>query len=93
MPSWHSLLEQICKRGSIHDVIRREYLAEPNKVTGRNVIVYYSGWLQKPGLAGSQVNDADKNGFMTVIHEIDRSKGLDLLLHTRWRDGRNRVTC
>lgn len=82
MPSWHSLLEQIRKRGSIHDVIRREYLAELNKVTGRNVIVYYSGWLQKPGLAGSQVNDADKNGFMTVIHEMDRSKGLDLLLHT-----------
>ena len=82
MPSWHSLLEQIRKRGSVHDVIRREYLAELNKLTGRNVIVYYSGWLQKPGLAGAQVNDADKNGFMTVIHEMDRTKGLDLLLHT-----------
>lgn len=82
MPSWHSLLEQIRKRGSVHDVIRREYLAELSKLTGRNVIVYYSGWLQKPGLAGSQVNDADKNGFMTVIHEMERSKGLDLLLHT-----------
>jgi ATP-dependent protease ClpP protease subunit len=82
MPSWHSILEQIRKRGSIHDIIRREYLAKLHKVTGRNVIVYYSGWLQKPGLAGSQVNDADKNGFMTVIHEMDRTKGLDLLLHT-----------
>jgi membrane-bound ClpP family serine protease len=29
-----------------------------------------------------QVNDADKNGFMTVIHGLDRSKGLDLILHT-----------
>lgn len=28
------------------------------------------------------MNDADKNGFMTVIHEMDRSKGLDLILHT-----------
>jgi ClpP class serine protease len=46
------------------------------------VIVYYSGWLQKPGMPGSQVNDADKNGFMTVIHQLDRSKELDLILHT-----------
>lgn len=82
MPSWHSILEEIQKRGSSHDIIRREYLAELNRLTGRNVIVYYSGWLQKPGMPGSQVNDADKNGFMTVIHQMDRSKGLDLILHT-----------
>jgi len=50
--------------------------------TGRNVIIYYSAWLQKPSIVGLQVNDADKNGFMTVIHELDRSKGLDLVLHT-----------
>ena len=82
MPSWHSILEDIRRRGSIHDVIRREYLAKLHEVTGRNVIVYYSGWLQKPGLQGVHVNDADKNGFMTAIHQLDRSKGLDLLLHT-----------
>ncbi len=82
MPSWHSILEDIRRRGSIDDVIRREYLAKLHEVTGRNVIVYYSGWLQKPGLPGVHVNDADKNGFMTAIHQLDRSKGLDLLLHT-----------
>jgi ClpP class serine protease len=32
--------------------------------------------------ARSEVNDADKNGLMTVVHQLDRSKGLDLLLHT-----------
>ncbi len=26
MPSWHSILEDLRRRGSIHDVIRREYL-------------------------------------------------------------------
>lgn len=82
MPSWHSILEDLRKRGSIHDVIRREYLLKLHQQTGRNVIAYYSGWLQKPGLAGGAVNDADKNGFMTVIHGLDRSKGLDLILHT-----------
>jgi ClpP class serine protease len=30
----------------------------------------------------SQINDEDKNGFMMAIHHLDRSKGLDLLLHT-----------
>jgi len=28
------------------------------------------------------INDADKNGFMTTIHKLDRTKGLDLVLHT-----------
>jgi enoyl-CoA hydratase/carnithine racemase len=82
MPSWDSILEELRKRGSTFDVVRRVYLAKLHELTGRNVIVYYSGWLQKPGMQGAQVNDADKNGLMAVVHELDRSKGLDLLLHT-----------
>lgn len=82
MPNWNNILEEIRKRGGTHDVVRREYLSKLHKLTGRNVIVYYSGWLQKPGLLGSDINDADKNGFMTAIHQLDRSKGLDLILHT-----------
>jgi hypothetical protein len=82
MPSWHNLLHEIKNAGSTHDVIRRRYLKRLQKITGRNVICYYSGWLQKPGIKGSAVNDADKNGLMTVIHGLDRNKGLDLVLHT-----------
>lgn len=82
MPSWHDLLREIAEAGSTHDVVRRKYLQRLHERTGRNIIIYYSAWLQKPGLGGLQVNDADKNGFMTVIHELDRSKGLDLVLHT-----------
>lgn len=82
MPSWHSLLHEIKNAGSTYDVVRRRYLKRLQKVTGRNVIAYYSGWLQKPGLRGNAVNDADKNGLMAVIHKLDRRKGLDLLLHT-----------
>ena len=66
----------------MHDVIRRQYLANVHEITGRNVIAYYSGWLQKRGVAGASINDEDKNGFMTVVHEMDRSLGLDLILHT-----------
>lgn len=82
MPSWHDLLQEINQRGSGHDVVRRDYLRRLHDHTGRNAIIYYSAWLQKPNLGGTEVNDADKNGFMTVIHELDRSKGLDLILHT-----------
>ena len=82
MPNWNQLLDEIKAAGSTHDVIRRKYLASVHEVTNRNVIVYYSGWLQKGNVPGLGINDEDKNGFMTVIHEMDKSAGLDLILHT-----------
>jgi hypothetical protein len=82
MPDWYEILQEIQTAGSTHDIIRRNYLKHLHDVTGRNVIIYYSGWLQKPGLPGTELNDADKNGFMNAIHKLDRTKGLDLILHT-----------
>ena len=87
MPNWNSLLNEVQAASSVYDVIRRKYLKELHDLTGRNVIVYYSGWLQKgamlgPGGIGFELNDSDKTGFMSAIHGMDRSKGLDLLLHT-----------
>lgn len=86
MPNWKEVLEEIKAVGSPYDGIRRKYLKKLSDTTGRNVIVYYSGWLQKPflGLKGIDfgINDGDKESFMSVIHGLDRSKGLDLLLHT-----------
>ena len=82
MPTWHRLLNEIKERGSTFDVVRRERLKTLAERTGRNVIIYYFGWLQEPKIPGTQVSDAGKNGFMTVIHRLDRTKGLDLILHT-----------
>lgn len=82
MPNWHEIGEELKQAGSTYDVIRRKYLKKLSEHTGRNVIIYYSGWLQKQNIAGLIVNDADKNGLMTVIHKLDRNKGLDLILHT-----------
>lgn len=82
MANWNEILDEIRAAGSAHDVIRRNYLKKLYEKTGRNVIVYYSGWLQKPGLLGTELNDSDKNGFMNAIHGLDRSLGLDLILHT-----------
>ena len=87
MPSWDKVQGEIKAAGSVHDVVRRSHLRRLHDVTGRNVIAYYSGWNEKAflvsqGLTGAEVNDSDKNGFMATIHELDRSLGLDLLLHT-----------
>lgn len=87
MPNWKALLDEIKASGSTFDLTRRAYLRKLYELTGRNVIIYYSGWLQAvdPRIENSPIlvlNDADKNGFMAAIHELDRSKGLDLILHT-----------
>jgi ATP-dependent protease ClpP protease subunit len=84
MPNWKELVEEIRTAGSTYDVVRRKQLETLHKVTGRNAIVYYSGWLQK-GISNQDVIslvDSDKNGFMAAIHQLDRKKGLDLFLHT-----------
>ncbi|MEO7174401.1 MAG: S49 family peptidase, partial [Saprospiraceae bacterium] len=64
------------------DTVRRKYLHEISRITGRNTIAYYSGWLQKPMASDTAVNDKDKSGFMLTINKLDRSRGLDLVLHT-----------
>lgn len=87
MAAWNEVLNQTEAIGSPQDVLRRKYLKRLADYTRRNTILYYSGWLQKPNLqdqAGVQlgISDADKNGFMSAIYRLDRSKGLDLILHT-----------
>ena len=64
------------------DVTRRKYLGEFYEKRKRNVIAYYSGHLQKPRLEGTEICDEDKNAFLNVVHGLDPSKGLDLILHT-----------
>ena len=82
MPNWNEILDEVRAAGSTDDVVRRQYLSRLQERTGRNVIAYYSAWLQKEQAAGVSIADEDKNGFMAVIHEMDRSLGLDLILHT-----------
>jgi ATP-dependent protease ClpP protease subunit len=87
MPTWNDILAEINSAGSTHDLVRRRYLKKLAAKTKRNVIIYYSGWLQKSDLYRQQtweftLNDADKNGLMATIHEMPREKGLDLVLHT-----------
>lgn len=82
MGNWAEILEEIGVTASPFDLVRRKYLDNLFKLTGRNVIIYYSGWLQKPNSDGLELNDSDKTGFMNCIHHLDKKIGLDLILHT-----------
>lgn len=84
MPNWKQVLAEIQIAGaqSPLDQVRRKYLKQLHEHRGRNVICYYSGWLQRGNVGHIEINDSDKNGFMATVHGLNRKIGLDLLLHT-----------
>lgn len=88
MPNWNELSDTLKNRGSTTDGLRREWLRKLERYTKRNTIIYYSGWLQANlrqsdiGDFAYSINDTDKNAFMSVVHKLDTSKGLDLLIHS-----------
>lgn len=87
MPGWNTVLGEIGKRQQdgrqAIDLVRRKYLKALHKHTGRNVIAYYSGWLNRPSNTPNlQVGDDDMNAFMASVHKLKREDGLDLILHT-----------
>lgn len=57
-----------------------KYLKEYHEKTCRNVIVYSSSFLIKEN-EEIYIDDFDKNGFMAMIKDLDKLKGLDLILH------------
>lgn len=87
MPNWNEVLQEMLSAQGRSEpdpigLVRRKYLTLLKQKTGRNIITYYSGWLQKPQIMGVDINDEDKNGFMTAVHGMDCSLGLDLVMHT-----------
>lgn len=81
MPSWDEIIQELGETPSQIDYVRRKYLEELYKYTGRNVIIYYSGFLQRNN-GNIEVTDYDLVGFMTTVNKLDCTKGLDLILHT-----------
>lgn len=82
MADWAGILNELKDSRGDFDGIRRKYLKRLQTHTERNVIAYYSGWLQKPTATNLGINDLDKNAFMAAVKGLDRAKGLDLILHT-----------
>ena len=87
MPTWQAIARDIALRGDAHEAARNRYAMAVHDASGRNVVVYASGWLHAPpgddrrrGLFA--VGDADKTGLMSVIRDLDPALGLDLVLHT-----------
>lgn len=83
MPNWGEVLKEIqgIKFDSPLDLTRHKYLDIMHQYTKRNIIAYYSGFLQKPSGEVS-IDDNDKNALMQAVHGLDKSIGLDLILHT-----------
>jgi ClpP class serine protease len=86
--NWSEILAEVNASGpgpqKDLDGIRRKYLEQLAALTGRNVVAFYSGWLQKLGTKSPHfsISDAAMPGFMTAVNKLDKSKGLDLILHT-----------
>lgn len=82
MAGWDEVLKELNETMSQADFVRRKYLKKLAEYTGRNVIAYYSGFLNKPNESNTDINDLDMTGFMNSLRGMDCSKGLDLILHT-----------
>ena len=91
MPSWNKLVAELGRQPD--DLSKTNWLNE--EITdrlrdisaqreNRNVLLYGSGFLQKPGapIETIQITREDLNGFMSCIHGMNWSLGLTLIVHT-----------
>lgn len=82
MGNWNEILNEI---NASHDQVRRKYLKTLFDKTSRNIVAYYSGWLQKTGeqyFNVTTITDEDKEGFMSCFHGLEKQLGLDLIIHS-----------
>lgn len=65
------------------DGMRRSYLVKLHELTKRNVVCYYTNWMN-PNVNGGDVSIVldDIHGLMEVFKDLDAKDGLDLLLHS-----------
>ncbi len=90
MPIWNDIFNEIQKTAVQtphglafdYDNIRRKYIKDFAEYRNRNVIVYYSDFLTQGKNTNLDINDGDMVGFMNAVHGLDKSKGLDLIIHT-----------
>lgn len=89
MPTWGQILIELQEglpkhQAQVFDLVRRKYLAALTAYTGRNTILYATKWTQSgvadPSLVS--ITYEDVQGLMEVVHGLDGSKGLDLIIHS-----------
>ena len=88
MSTWGQILKELAAgqaqgQPPDFDGVRRKYLAELYEYTGRDVILYASGWIQNPEASPESVSigDEDIQALMEVNHGLEGDK-LDLILHS-----------
>ena len=90
MPSWSDLLDTFGnlsnddeKSAWLNERLN-EQLTAIRRRQGTNVIVYASGFLQKPAAPPftTSINREDVNGLMCAANGLDFDKGLSLIVHT-----------
>ncbi len=88
MPSWNELVEEFTaaseKGAWLNDKTNETLRAIGDRRGGRHVIMYGSAFLQKPSVPAENliIHGEDLNGLMSVIHGMDWTRGLVLVLHT-----------
>lgn len=86
MPNWNNVFKAIQNiqksKPTGSDDYRHGWLKKLHEHTKRNVIAYYSAWLSKPTAQLLGISDEDMNGFMSAVNGLNKSHGLDLILHT-----------
>lgn len=89
MPSWGEIVNKLGANteppytieAMMHD--QKATISSYASKTGRNVILYYSSFLTKPhASADLSLCETDINAFMEAVYKLDKTKGLDLFLHT-----------
>ena len=88
MPTWGEILAELNRTGTPagppdFDAVRRKYLRQLNKLTGRAAILYASAWMESRQHEPSelQVGLPDVQGLMEAVSNV-RERELDLILHS-----------
>lgn len=88
MPIWSEILTELSETATPErnghpdfDKVRRKYLAELHRHTGTAVILYASGWLQKPEVPPALISDEDIQALMEVSQGLTGNQ-LDLIMHS-----------
>lgn len=70
-------------RVQLLNIYRKQDLENLYNYTNRNIIAYYSCFIDVNEMTNNMaISDRDLQGFMNAVHKLDKSRGLDLILHT-----------
>ncbi len=86
MPGLKDTIEEIERRGNDFDGVRRERIRAVEQITGRPLVMYVTAFLNRGKVQASGgevgIDGNDKSAFDEAISTLDRSKGLDVLIHS-----------